>query len=89
MSRGFVKESWVRMLLFCRVLPGRLGLGIGDGCRRDVACESILTYGGFTRASCSCKLIVVAVSDMMKKESILTLTGTAKAGREKQQRLPV
>ena len=48
-------------------ISGRFGAGIGDDCRRDVACELILTYGGFPRASCSCKLVVVVVSDIVRQ----------------------
>ena len=64
MSRGFVNESSVRILFLCLGWPGRLGPAIGDDCRRDVACELTLTYGGFPCASDSCKLVVVLVLDM-------------------------
>lgn len=64
MSRGFVNESSVRILFLCLGCPGRLGPAIGDGCRRDVACELMLTYGGFPSAPDSCKLVAVLVLDM-------------------------
>lgn len=69
MSRGWVNESWVLMLLLCRGGPGRCCCpDAGDGCRSEFACELMLIHGDFLIVSDSCKLVVVFVVDMMIAE---------------------